>query len=190
MDDFVDNPFDENLCDEPATDVGGVKPTSLSHLIGQRSVVEQVKVALDAAQMDANKMDSALLVGPPGLGKSALAHVVASEMASELHEVLGQSIKTPADLNALLLDAKDRNILHIDEAHELDRRFQTALYLACDQQKLVVAGGKKPQTIPIVNFTLLLSTIDEYHLLAPLRERMKLVLRFDFYNNEELRTLV
>src|SRR5580704_800389 len=134
MDEFDDESFDDNLCDEPATDVGGVRPSSLSHLIGQRSVIEQVKVALDAAQMDANKMDSALLVGPPGVGKSALAGVIAQEMASELHEVLGQSIKTPADLNALLLAAKEKDIVHIDEAHELDKRFQTALYLATDQQ--------------------------------------------------------
>jgi Holliday junction DNA helicase RuvB len=190
MDDFDDDLFDENLLDEPSTDVGGVKPTSLSHLIGQRAVIEQVKVAIDAAQMDANKMDSALLVGPPGVGKSALAAVIAQEMASELHEVLGQSIKTPADLNALLLAAKEKDIVHIDEAHELDKRFQTALYLACDQQKLIINGGKRPQTIPIADFTLLLSTTDEHCLLQPLRDRMKLMLRFDFYNHEELRTLV
>lgn len=190
MDEFDDNPFDENLCDEPSTDVGGVKPTSLSHLIGQRTVIEQVKTAIDAAQMDGLRMDSALLVGPPGVGKSALASVIAQEMASEFHEVLGQSIKNPSDLNALLLSAKDRDIVHIDEAHELDRRFQTALYLACDQHKLIVNGGKKPQTLPIADFTLLLSTTDEYHLLPPLRDRMKLVLRFDFYSHEDLRTLV
>src|SRR5579863_4375894 len=99
MDEFEDEVFDE----EPATDINGVSPSSLSHLIGQRGVIEQVKVAIDAAQMDGKKMDSALLVGPPGLGKSALARVVGAEMASDFHEVLGQSIKTPADLNALLL---------------------------------------------------------------------------------------
>jgi holliday junction DNA helicase RuvB len=190
MDEFDDNPFDDNLCDEPSTDVGGVKPTSLSHLIGQRTVIEQVKVALDAAQMDANKMDSALLVGPPGLGKSALAQVIAQEMATDFHEVLGQSVKTPADLNALLLAAKDKDVIHIDEAHELRREYQTALYLAMDQQKLIVNGGKRPQTIPIADFTLLLSTTDEHCLLQPLRDRMKLLLRFDFYSREELRTLI
>ena len=182
MDEFEDEVFDE----EPATDINGVSPSSLSHLIGQRGVIEQVKVAIDAAQMDGKRMDSALLVGPPGVGKSALARVIAAEMATEFHEVLGQSIKTPADLNALLLAAKEKDIIHIDEAHELDKRFQTAIYLAMDQQKLIVNGGQKPQTIPIADFTLLLSTTDEYHLLQPLRDRMKLVLRFDFYSHEDL----
>ena len=107
-------------------------------------------------------------------------------MASDFHEVLGQSIKTTADLNAILLAAKQRDVVHFDEAHELDKRFQTALYLAMDQQKIVVNGGRRPQTIPIADFTLLLSTTDEYHLLQPLRDRMKLVLRFDFYSNEDL----
>src|ERR1700733_6704966 len=182
--------FEDDTCDEPASDVGGVKPTSLSHLIGQKGVIEQVTVAIDAPQMDGNKMDSALLVGPPGVGKSALAGVIAQEMASEFHEVLGQSIKAPADLNALLLAAKEKDVVHVDEAHELDKRFQTSLYLAMDQQRLIVNSGQKPQAIPIADFTLLLSTTDEHCLLQPLRDRMKLVLRFDFYSYEDLRTLI
>jgi Holliday junction DNA helicase RuvB len=185
----MDGPDDEAIND-PATDINEVAPTSLSHLVGQKSVIEQVKIAIDAAQMDAKKMDSALLVGPPGVGKSALARVIAQEMATEFHEVLGQSIKAPSDLNALLLAAKARDVLHIDEAHELDKSFQVALYLATDQKKLVVSGGQKPQTIPIADFTLLLSTTDEYHLLQPLRDRMKLVLRFEFYSNEELMSVL
>ena len=85
-----------------ANDVNNVAPSSLSHIIGQRSVVDQVRVALDAAFEDCRKMDSALLVGPPGCGKSALARVIAAEMATELHETLGQLITSPADLNAML----------------------------------------------------------------------------------------
>ena len=176
--------------EQPAHDLNQVKPTSLSHLIGQASVIEQVKVALDAAQMDGKKMDSALLVGPPGMGKTALAHVVAQEMATEFHEVLGQSVRNPGDLNAILLAAKNKDVVHIDECHQLGREFQTALYLAIDQGKLVVNGNNKPQTIPIADFTLLLSTTDEYGLLQPLRDRMKLTLRFDFYSDEELATVV
>jgi Holliday junction DNA helicase RuvB len=86
-------------------EINDVAPSSLSHLIGQKNVMDQVAVALEAAFADGKKFDSALLVGPPGLGKSALAHVIAQEMASELHEVLGQSIVGPGDLNALLLAA-------------------------------------------------------------------------------------
>lgn len=131
-------------------------------------------------------MDSCLMVGPPGCGKSALANVVAQEMATDFHEVLGQSIAKPADLNALLLSATDKAIIHIDEAHELRKEFQTTLYLALDQRKLVLAGGKSIQSLPIADFTLLLSTTDEYRLLQPLRDRMRLLLRFEFYSTEEL----
>lgn len=123
-----------------------------------------------------------------GVGKSALAGVIAQEMATGFLEVLGQSIKTPADLNALLLAAKAKDVLHIDECHEMKKEFQTALYLAMDQRKFVVQSGcgASPYAIPIEDFTLLLSTTDEYCLLQPLRDRMKLTLRFEFYSAEEL----
>jgi len=174
------------------TDLNDATPTSLSHMIGQRGVMAQVAVALDAAFADAKKFDSALLVGPPGCGKSQTAKVIAAEMAVDLHEVLGQSITCPADLNALLLAAKDKDIVHLDEAHELDREYQTALYLAMDQRRIVLAARSKsgPQSVPLADFTLLLSTTDEYCLLQPLRDRMRLVLRFDFYAADELTTLL
>jgi Holliday junction DNA helicase RuvB len=171
-------------------EVNDFSPTSLSHIVGQRSVLEQVRVALDAAFEDSRKMDSCLMVGPPGCGKSALARVIAAEMATDFHEVLGQSIATPADLNALLLAAQDKAVVHIDEAHELKKEYQTALYLAIDQRKLLLSGGKNIQSLPIADFTLLLSTTDEYCLLQPLRDRMRLLLRFEFYSNEELTTVL
>jgi Holliday junction DNA helicase RuvB len=87
-------------------EINDVAPTSLAHLIGQRSVVEQVRVALDAAQMDGLSFPGSLLVGPPGTGKSQTARIVAAEMAAGFHEVLGQAVQSPADLNALLLGAK------------------------------------------------------------------------------------
>lgn len=173
-------------------EINDVAPTSLKHLIGQRSVIDQVSVALEAAFADGKRMDSSLLVGPPGLGKSALAHVIAAEMATNLHEVLGQSISCVAELNALLLAAKDQDVVHIDEAHELNKPLQTALYLASDQRKVLVNLGRASgvESIPIADFTLLLSTTDEYCLLQPLRDRMKLVLRFDFYSHEEVELVV
>ena len=169
-----------------ATEINDVAPSSLSHLIGQRGVIDQVKNALDAAQMDGKKFDHALMVGPPGMGKTALAAVIAQEMATELHEVLGQSIRNTADLNMLLLGAKDRDVVHIDECHELQKIFQTALYLAIDKRTLIVQGGKTPMTLPLADFTLLLSTTDEYGLLQPCRDRMKLLLRFQYYSESEL----
>jgi predicted ATP-dependent protease len=100
-------------------ELNDMKPTSIANIIGQTSVIKQVSVALDAAFADGKKFDSALLVGPPGVGKSALARVIAEEMASGFHEVLGQSIVSPADLNALLLGARNKDVIHIDECHKL-----------------------------------------------------------------------
>lgn len=176
--------------EQRSNEVNDFSPTSLNHIVGQRSVVEQVRVALDAAFEDSRKMDSCLMVGPPGCGKSALARVIAAEMATSFHEVLGQSIATPADLNALLLAADEKAVVHIDEAHELKKEYQTALYLAVDQRKLLLSGGKNIQSLPIADFTLLLSTTDEYCLLQPLRDRMRLLLRFEFYSDEELTTVL
>jgi len=167
-------------------EINDARPTSIRHLIGQRGVIAQVEVALDAAQQDNKKFDDALLVGPPGLGKSQLASVIAQEMASDFHDVLGQTITSNADLNALLLRAKQRDVVHIDECHELAKPFQTALYLAIDQRKVIVSGRNTVQSIPLQEFTLLLSTTDEYCLLQPLRDRMKLVLRLDFYSEDDL----
>ena len=164
-------------------EINDVAPTSLGHIIGQKSVVAQVAVAVEAAFADGKKFDSALLIGPPGTGKSAVARVIADEMAAHLHEVLGQSVASPADLNGLLLTARDRDVIHIDEAHELDKTYQTSLYLAVDQRRIALQGGRGgrgPQSLPLADFTLLLSTTDEYALLQPLRDRMKLLLRFDF----------
>jgi holliday junction DNA helicase RuvB len=177
---------------ERATEINDVAPTSLKHMVGQRSVMAQIAVALDAAFADDRRFDSALLTGPPGIGKSQTARIIAAEMATDLLEVLGQSITNAADLNALLLAAKDKTILHIDESHELDKEFQTALYLATDQRRIILNSRSTagPQSIPLADFTLLLSTTDEFCLLQPLRDRMRLILRFDFYAPEELTVLL
>ena len=137
------------------SEVNDMTPSSLSHIVGQESVVQQVVTALDASQMDARKFDHSLLVGPPGLGKSLLANIIAKEMATNLHEVLGQAIRNPAALFALLLAAKDRDVIHVDECHELGKPFQTSLYLALDKRKIILGGNKggSPKSLPLSDFT-------------------------------------
>ena len=116
-----------------------------------------------------------------------MCQVIADEMATGFHEVLGQALNSPAELNALLLAAQERDVVFIDEAHEMKREFQTSLYLALDKRKVFVRTGTgAPHGIPIANFSLLLATTDEYHLLQPLRDRMRLVLRLDFLSVAEL----
>ena len=175
--------------DERPTDINEARPSSVNHLIGQPSVKEQILVALDSAQQDNKKLDHALLVGPPGIGKTAAAQICAAEMGTDFLEILGQSLKGVADLNALLLQATDRAVVFIDEAHELDKSLQTALYLALDQRRILLQGSRKgstPVAIPIQDFTLLLASTDEYQLLQPLRDRMRLTLRFQFYQPDDL----
>jgi Holliday junction DNA helicase RuvB len=171
-------------------EINDARPSSLNHLVGATNIIAQVSTAIDAAFEDGTRFEHALLVGGPGLGKSQLASVIAQEMATDFHEVLGQSITSIGDLNALLLEAKDKDVVHIDEAHELDKQFQTALYLAIDKRSIFINSKRTPQPIPISNFSLLLSTTDEFCLLQPLRDRMKLTLRFEFYSEEELTLLL
>jgi Holliday junction DNA helicase RuvB len=173
-----------------ANDLNDASPTSLAHIIGQRTVVDQLRVALDACFEDHKRLDDALLVGPPGLGKSQIASVIGHELAMQCHEALGQSIKTASDLNALLLAAGDGEVVFVDEVHELPKVFQTALYLALDKRQICVRCGSSFQSLPLAEFTLLLGTTDEYSLLQPLRDRMRLLLRFEFYSVGELSTIV
>jgi Holliday junction DNA helicase RuvB len=175
--------------DQQHTDLNDIGPSALSHLVGQRSVIEQVRVALEAAFADQRPIDHALLVGPAGCGKTQTAKVIAAEMASDFHEVLGQALESPADLNALLLGAKDRDVVFVDEAALIPSEQQHALLIALDQRKIVLAGGKtgrSPHNIPLKNFSLLLATTDEFRLIAPLIDRMRLILRFQFYEENDL----
>ena len=167
-------------------EINDSQPSSVSHLIGNRGVTSQVKVALDAAFADNHRYAHSLMIGPPGLGKSTLASVIAQEMAVPFHEVLGQNLRSPGDLNSLLLQAEDKAIIHIDEVHEASTTIQTALYMAMDKRQIMVRGGSTITALPINDFTLLLSTTEEHDILQPLRDRMRLTLRFDFYSELEL----
>ena len=114
---------------ERAKEINEFSPSSLSHIVGQRSVVAQVQTAIDCAFEDGRKMDSCLLLGAPGLGKSAVARIIAAEMATDFYEVLGQSIASPSDLNAVLLQAKHNSVVHIDEGHLLKKRISNRIIL-------------------------------------------------------------
>lgn len=170
--------------------VNDVKPTSLNHMIGQKAVVEQVRVALDACQMDGQKFPNSLMVGPPGVGKTQICHTICAEMASDLHECLGSTLGNTSDLFALLLGAKNRDCVYIDEVHAAPKDIFVTLLLALDQQKIVLSGkNRTPQSLPLADFTLLMSTSEEYAVPRPLSDRC-ICLRFSYYSTHELTTLL
>jgi Holliday junction DNA helicase RuvB len=178
---------------QPPSDIQHAAPPTLNHLIGQRAVVSQVKVALEAAYADNSRVCHMLMTGAPGLGKTLLAQIVAKEMAADFNEVLGQSLAQPSDLFGLLLQATDKSVVFVDEADELPAQIQTTLYRAVEERKLFLpqsssASGAK--SIPLADFTLLLASNHEHSLVQPLRDRMKLILRFEQYSEAELCELV
>src|SRR5262249_48737067 len=115
---------------DQTSEINDITPSSLSHIVGQKAVVAQIAVALEASFADGKEFDHALLVGPPGVGKTQIAHIIAQEKATELHEILGQSVKAPGDLNAILLAVREQDVVHIYECHEIKKKFQTKRYLA------------------------------------------------------------
>jgi len=172
-------------------DINDVSLSSLKHLIGNEASKRSIQVALDYAQTEGTAFPSTMLLGGPGLGKSSIAGLIAAEMAADFREVIGQSLSTAADLNQLLLSATDRSVVHIDEAHELPSTLQTTLYLALDKKTIFVTiAGRAPQPIRLPNFTLILSTTDEYCLLQPIRERARLILRLSYLSVAELSQVV
>ena len=135
-------------------DLNDAAPSSLAHIVGQQGVTNQLRVALDAAFEDHKRLDDCLLVGPPGLGKSQIASVIGQELATKTHEALGQSVACAADLNMLLLGARDKEVVFIDEVHELPKTYQTALYLALDKHRSSsrAASRSNPSPSPILRF--------------------------------------
>ena len=174
-------------------DINDVRPDSITKFRGQPGVVEQVKVALDAAHQDGRKFENSMMTGGSGLGKTEIAHLISLEMGTDCLEYLGGSVQTVNDLNAILLSATERMVLTIDEAHELPKSVQTALFLAIDRKSVILQGSRKgatPITVPIADATILLCTTDEFCLLEPLRSRMRLLLRFSPYETADIEQIL
>jgi Holliday junction DNA helicase RuvB len=181
---------------EPTT-IHDAAPSVIDKVVGQKQAVDLLKVALSAYWNDRAAgrnptFGHTLMVGPPGVGKTLISRVLASELGGNLKECLGQHFGTFEDANIVLLEATDETVLFIDEAHLLGEYAQTLLLKACDERTLQISKtplSRKLITVPLSKFTLVLATTDEASLFAPLRDRMKLTLRFDFYSNSELAEL-
>lgn len=173
-------------------EINDIAPSALSHVAceSNRGVVEQCRIAIDAAFEDQRRLDDILLTGPPGVGKSSLSFVLAQEMAVPFHEVLGQNLRTPADLNNLLLSCESKAICLIDEIHEAPQVIQTALLMCLDKRQIMVRGGSSIQALPVADFTLIAATTEPYQIVEPLRQRAKLHLELSFLSQSDLVTVV
>lgn len=168
---------------------GSPTPPTLNHVIGQSNVVAKLRVALEASFADSKPFPHTLLLGSAGLGKTTLAKLIATELAAEFHEGLGQTLGKPGALNGFLLKpAKDGCVLFIDEAHELPALCQTCLYRAMEEGVVFLRNKDSDATtrLQTVKFTLIAATTDPQRLLPPLRDRFRLTCELQPYSVEQL----
>ena len=170
-------------------EVNEQRPGVLEKFVGQKSVVDRIKVALEAAWNDTTRLPHMLFVGGSGLGKTQMAEVIAHEMGTEIHQQLAQNLNYAAGLHGFLIEGENRGVLFIDEIHELATAAQTLLYRAIEERQLFLGCTPfrdKPQIIPLEDFTLLAATTEQYSLLPPLLDRFKIIAHFSKYSPEEL----
>jgi Holliday junction DNA helicase RuvB len=161
---------------------------TLGDVIGQRTAVERLKVAVAAARADARGLDHFLLCGPGGVGKTTLVQIVASEMGVPFRESLASALNE-GGMPAFLLDAPDRGILFIDECHELEAQNMTLLYRALAERRLFLPGSRKARSLPLTAFSCFAATTDPHHLPPSFRDRFVEV-HLDFYGPDELAAIV
>jgi holliday junction DNA helicase RuvB len=171
-----------------------LRPQRLGEFIGQSKVKENLAVAIEAARSRGEALDHVLLYGPPGLGKTTLATIIANELGAAFQQTSGPTLQIKGDLTAILTNLRDKQVLFIDEVHRLQPALEEILYSALEDYKLDILIGQGPaartHTMDVKPFTFVAATTRAGLLSAPLRSRFGIVLRLEFYGHEELRIIV
>jgi Holliday junction DNA helicase RuvB len=163
---------------------------TVNHWTGQQEAIKRFRVALEASWNDGSRLPHMLFVGGPGLGKTELAHLAAREMGVTMHERLAQVASNMGAMNGLLLQADDKEIVFLDEIHELPPNVQTVLYRAMEGSQISLQSrDNHTMSMPLKDFTIIGATTDEFRLLSPLRDRFKVVLPFVEYDVDSLATI-
>ena len=173
---------------------GGLRPKTISEYIGQEKAKDNLSVFIDEARMRNEPLDHVLLHGPPGLGKTTLAAVIANEMGVNMRMTSGPAIEKPGDLVAMLTNLNEGDILFVDEIHRLNRAYEEILYPAMEDYAIDIILGKGPSAnslhLELPKFTLIGATTRSGQLTAPLRDRFGVTLRLELYTPDELRRIV
>ena len=198
--DVPSDPFDERLIEADALspedrefDVA-LRPRTLDDFVGQDRVKEQLKVLLEGASQRNDPVDHLLFSGPPGLGKTTLAQIVAIEMGAGFQPTSGPALERPSDLAAILTNLGDGDVLFVDEIHRMPRAVEEVLYPALEDYSLDVVLGKGPTArsirLDLPRFTLIAATTRPGRITLPLRERFGFSPRLDYYGAEDLTRIV
>lgn len=183
-----------DITEEDKTLETGLRPQRLDEYVGQQKVREILKVFMEAAKMRKEPLDHVLFYGPPGLGKTTLAGIIANEMGSHLKITSGPTIEKPGEMAAILNSLAEGDVLFVDEIHRLNRQVEEVLYPAMEDFAIDIMIGKGPTArsvrLNLPHFTLVGATTRAGMLTAPLRDRFGLVTRLEYYTPEELEQII